>query len=693
MASDFLLELGTEEIPAAFLQGVFPRLAANLEALLKAARLEHGGVRALATPRRIGLIVSALSERQSDVLETLVGPPAQVAFDAAGKPTKAAEGFARKNGVPLGELQRREVEGKKGEYVVALRSLTGAPTRDVLPALLGEFVRGLPWPKSMRWAYREDSFARPLHWLVAVLGSEVLPFELFGVRAGRQSRGHRFLAPGSIEVDAGQYEARLREAFVIVDPAERRGAIERELARIERETGARVNPDAELLSEVTFLVEYPVGVTGQFDALFLKLPSEVIISAMRSHQRYFAMLGEGGVLIGRFITIAGTATRDAATVRRGNERVLAARLTDAKFFFSEDRKRSLDAMAKQLDDVVFIKQLGTIGAKVRRIGKLAERLALAVSVDVKLAARATALCKADLVSSMVYEFPELQGSMGRHYAQLAGEPSEVADAIRDHYVPRGAGDDQTPGLLGAVVGIADRVDTLVGCFLVGLQPTGSVDPYGLRRVALGILSVLLRCKLSIGLDVLIGWAAEGLREAAEVSQEKPAEVLEFLRIRLRGLLTLERGLPSDSVDAALGAGYFDVPDALARVEAVAGLRERADFEPLAATFKRVANILERGRLGAEPVPARFVAAAEHALWERFLQIRQRADALLEQSDYAGALKVLSELKAPVDAFFDAVLVMDEDVNVRNNRLALLGQIDAAFARIADFKKLGGAAKG
>jgi glycyl-tRNA synthetase beta chain len=689
MPADLIFEVGTEEIPAGFLAGALRDLTARAPALFREARLEVERLRVVGTPRRLTVLGYGVADRQHDVSEEVVGPPARVAFDGAGEPTKAAIGFAKRNGVELSELRRAEVEGKEGEYVVCTRREDGRPAREVLPGLLAQLVRDVPWPKSMRWADLEESFVRPVHWIVALLGGEVLPLELYGVRAGRHTRGHRFLAPEPVALggDPDQYDEALREAFVIVDTELRRTMIAADLSRIEREQGAVVRRDDELLAEVASLIEYPVAICGQFDEAYLEVPDEVIVSAMRAHQRYFAVEGEGGALVNRFVTVAATVTRKPEAVRHGNERVLAARLADARFFFKEDQKRSLDDWASQLGGVVFQAKLGTIGAKVARVTELSRELAGEVGADPARAARAASLCKADLVTHMVGEFPDLQGVMGRHYAQRAGEPEDVARAIEEHYLPRGAGDALPQTALGAVVGLADRIDTLVGCFAAGLSPSGSADPYGLRRAALGVLAILLDRGWPLSLRELVERAARRLEGTVAIAPTLADEVVAFLHTRLRGLLLEAAELPADCVDAALAVGFDDVPDARARAQAVARLRQRADFEPLGLAFKRVANILKGGGAVGKVEPERFAEEGEAGLWQAFCEIEGRALAHLEGGDYHRALGVLAELKAPVDRFFDSVLVMDEDQAVRQNRLALLGRINATFTRIADFRQL------
>jgi glycyl-tRNA synthetase beta chain len=687
--AELLVELGTEEIPAGFLARALTELETAVPAALTGARLAHGAVHVWGTPRRIAIAVAELVRRQPDVSERVVGPPVQAAYDKAGKPTKAAQGFADKNGVDVASLEKSEVAGKKGQYVVCTRREPGRPALEVLPALVAQILGAIAWPKAMRWGRGEHLFVRPVHWLVAIYGGEVVPLEFAGVRAGRATRGHRFLAPGAIDLDgsATGYVGALRQAQVVVEPARRRTMITAELARIERETGGKVRPDEALLDEVTFLVEYPVAVCGEFDRGFLEVPEEVVVSAMRTHQRYFAMEGAGGALLNRFATIAGTVVQDAAVVRHGNERVLAARLADARFFFREDQKHSPDELAARLDGVVFQKKLGTIKQKVDRVVELATWMAGQVGADAAAVKRAAELCKFDLTTAMVGEFPDLQGVMGRRYAELAGLDAEVARAIAEHYLPRGAKDAPPATAIGSLVGLADRLDTLVRCFDVGLAPTGSADPYGLRRAALGILRILMARDWHIPLRELVDRAGAALGHLPAAGDATRAQALDFLRTRLRGYLVDVEGLAADCVEAALAAGFDDVPDARARAMALSRLRARADFEPLAAAFKRVANILKGEAVDGAPDPAVFVEEDERALWRSFTEIQGRVETRLGERDYAGALQVLAELKAPVDRFFDKVLVMDEDARVRANRLALLGRINATFTRIADFRQL------
>jgi glycyl-tRNA synthetase beta chain len=700
LPADLLFEIGCEEIPARMLSRALAELPGLVDARLVAARLGHAGVRALGTPRRLAVIVKQLVDRQPDLHEEVVGPPAGAAFAADGSLTKAGQGFAAKNGVAADAIARREVPGKKGLYAVATRSVVGQDARGLLPPLLTDLAGAIAWPRSQRWGWGETTFVRPVQWLVALLGGDIVPLGFAGATAGRHSRGHRFLANRPIEIASPDaYVDALRAAHVVVDPAVRRDLVTAELARLERETGLRVRPDDELLAEVIHLGEYPVGVSGGFDASFLEVPEELIVTEMRNHQRYFAMEDAGGKLANRFATLMATVVKDPAVVQRGNEYVIASRLSDAKFFFAEDQKKSFDQWNAKLAPVVFQAKLGdkakTIGAKLARIEKLVAALADRVACDRKLAVRAAQVCKADLGSSVVGEFPELQGVMGKHYARLWGEPAGVATAIEEHYYPKGQGGALPSTVEAALVAIADRIDTLVGCFAAGLAPSGSADPFGLRRAAIGVLAIVLDrgAGWPLGLGELIDLASQAYGDTlATAAAREPLR--EFLRTRLRGLL-VEDGLAAQDVDVVLGVTADDPCDARLRARAVAVV-------PAAAreVFKRIANILDDARgkqlaISGDVKPGKFVApdGAEARLWKAFSERRSRLDQSLAGHAYRDSFAVLAELGPDVAAFFDrgGVMVMDPDPALRENRLSLLSRIYEPFARIADFRQLGGGA--
>ncbi len=680
---ELFLELGCEELPAGYVTSALAELGPRLAQALVGARLEHGEPRVYGTPRRLAGVVRVAS-RQKDLAEAVTGPPVSAAFDEQGQPTRAAEAFARKLGLAVGALEK--VQTEKGVYLVGRRSETGRPAGDVLPGVVGDVLRGFKFKKSMRWSSLEQTFARPVRWLIALFDGEVLPVECFGCRAGRRSVGHRFLAPQPFDVgSADEWLSELRRRFVVADVEERRQLVEAELARVERDAGVRRVPDAALIEEVTQLVEYPTAVLGTFPASFLDLPREVIVHSMRAHQRFFAFEAADGRLHPSFATIAGTVVRDVAVVRAGNERVLRARLEDARFCHDEDRKHTLEEQAEKLGRVVFQAKLGTVAEKVTRIRAIAAELAARLGADAARVDRAAALCKADLVTRMVGEFPDLQGVMGRDYARRQGVEAGICDALAEHYLPRGAADGLPKGDLGAIVGLADRIDTLVGCFAVGLEPTGSADPFALRRAALAIVAVLLDRGWSVPLSWLADLAARQGLGTPGVQAAAP-RVVEFLRTRLRGVLG--EAHPADVVEAVLAVSGDDLPDARARVEALTQLRRREDFDPLGVAFKRVANLLKTQPDAAVAFDAALGAApAERALYERWRDVSARVQPMVEARDYAAALTALADLRTPVDRLFGEVLVMDPDPRVRANRLALLGLVGAVFSGIADFKLL------
>jgi glycyl-tRNA synthetase beta chain len=683
--AELLFEIGTEEIPAGFLTQALRDLPRLADKKLDGARLRHSPARAVGTPRRLTLVVDDLAERQEDLAEDLLGPPAKVAFDKDGKPTKAALAFARKAGVEVEAI--RVVTTEKGDYCGARREVAGQGAAALLPELLLGLIREIPFKKSMRWADRDEAFVRPVHWILARFGGAVVPLEFAGVKSGDTTRGHRFEAPDAFAVGGFlDYQTKLRERGVVVDPAERRALVVAEIRRLEAETGVTVVDDPALVDEVTNLVERPTGLCGSFDAKFLEVPREVIIAAMRGHQRYFAMVDGAGQLANRFVTMAGTATRDPALVRRGNERVLAARLSDARFFYAEDQKVKLADRGATLGGMVFVNKLGTQAQRVARLRALAVGLAQVVGAEVDPVARAAELCKADLTTQMVGEFPELQGVMGRDYALRQGEPAEVADAILEHYLPRGASDQLPAGLVGAVLGVADRADAIVGCFGVGLQPTGSADPFALRRAALGILQIVLVRGWRLSLKDLAHNAARGYGQP-RFDEAVPA-VLEFFRGRLRGIFA--ETAPTDVVDAVLAAGFEDVVDAAARTRALAALRQQADFEPIGVAFKRVANILKGETVAADAaaeLTGPKIEPEEQALADAFAALEKRVAELIAEHAYDRALQDLSTLRPAVDLFFDKVLVMDPDPAIKARRLGLLGRINRLFTSIADFRQL------
>jgi glycyl-tRNA synthetase beta chain len=687
MPADLLFEIGCEEIPAKMLTRALADLPGAVKARLDAARLEHKSIKALGTPRRLAVIVKGLAERQPDLREEVVGPPVSAAFAPDGSLTKAGQGFATKNAVDASQIVQKEVPGKKGLYAVASRHVVGGETRALLPDLLRELAAGIPWPKSQRWGWSEVGFVRPVQWLVALFGGEVVPLSWAGQTSGRRSRGHRFLAHGPVEIaNADAYTSALRAAHVIVDPEARKTEVLAEIKRIETETGLRVRPDDTLLAEVIHLGEYPVGISGSFDPAFLDVPEEMIVTAMRNHQRYFAMEDQAGKLANRFTTMMATVVKDPAVVRKGNETVLASRLSDAKFFFGEDKKHGFDDWNKKLDAVVFQAKLGdaakTIGQKVRRIVAIVSALGGNAT-----AVRIAELCKGDLASGAVGELPELQGVMGKHYAAIAGEPAAVASGIEQHWWPKGQGAPLPESAEAALVALADRIDTLVGCFATGLIPSGNADPLGLRRAAIGVLSIVL-ARPTHTIDQLIDAAVAAYGGTVKLSADARTQLDEFFRARLRSILVEEEQLDVQTVDVALAVGAGDPSDARARAQALAIVP--ADVR---AAFKRIGNILDDARakgFGTQPSvePARFVSPVETALWDAWSVF----GASLASKGYREIFEGLAKIGPQLAAFFDkgGVMVMDPKPDLRENRLALLHAIYDPFVKIGDFRKLGGA---
>ena len=685
MRKELFLEIGTEEIPAAFL----PKAMADLDALIRKefehARVSHGEVRTLGTPRRIALLVRDLDEQQPDAEVTALGPAKKVAYDADGKPTKAAEGFARGQGVDVQDLSVATTE--KGEYVAVTKRIVGRPTADLLTEILPRLIGAIPFRKSMRWGDLDVRFARPMHWIVALFDGVVVPFSFGSINSGSASRGHRFMADASFPVrDFAHYLDECERHFVIPDPEKRKEIIRREVEQAARAAGGRVLPDEGLLEQVTFLVEYPSVVCGSFERDFLQVPKEVLITSMREHQRYFSLVDEDGRLLPNFITVNNTLAEDPAVVRRGNERVLRARLSDARFFFEEDKKVSLEGRVEDLKGVVYQAKLGTSYEKMERFRTLAEGLASRLCPEVAgRVSRAAYLCKADLVTGMVGEFPELQGVMGREYALLSGEEPDVARAIHEHYLPTQAGGDLPATDIGAFVSIADKLDTICGCFGVGLIPTGTADPYALRRSAIGIIAILLDRGYDLSLTDLIDSSLDLLRHKLTRDETLVrGDVLDFFRGRYVNLMAGR--YPSDVVEAVVAVSFDNLNEANARMAALAEFRERPDFEPLAVAFKRVCNIVKEGT--DIPVDAGlFQDDAERELSRAFDVVASTARGKIGNKDYLAALAEIAGLKSPVDAFFDRVMVMAEDERVRNNRLALLTGIARLFGVIADFSRI------
>jgi glycyl-tRNA synthetase beta chain len=684
--SELLLEIGTEEIPSGFIPKALTEMQNLLAKEFQAQRIAYQEIKAVGTPRRLVLMGTGVAAAQEGRIAETIGPARRIAFDEQGNPTKAALGFARGQGIPAEELQI--VQTEKGEYVCARREEKGEETFQLLPSILPRLIASIPFPKSMRWMDLDNSFARPIHWLLALWDGKVIPFQFGNITAGNLSRGHRFMAVGSFPVkDISDYLRRLKTSFVIVDPEERKEIIAAEANRAAGEVSGQILPDDELVEIITYLVEYPVALRGTFAREFLSLPREVLITAMREHQRFFSVADAQGDLLPFFVTLSNTKPKDPAVVVRGNERVLHARLADAKFFFLEDQKVPLTGRLEGLKKVVYHSKLGTSYEKVARISSLAEYLAHQIEPSLsETVKRASLLCKGDLITGMVGEFPSLQGVMGRIYARLSGEKEDVCLAISEHYLPTAAGGTLPSSPPGAILSMADKLDTIVGCFSVGLVPTGTADPYALRRQTLGIIHIILDKGYSLSLGELVDKSLSLLTGKAErPPREVKADVLEFFRGRMQNLLAA-RGISPDVVEAASAVGFDDPVDLEHRVQALQDMKKEPDFEPLAIAFKRVVNISKSHPAG--PVSAkRFEKPVEKNLYLAYQEIGRRAEEQILRKDFPAALKELSLLRKPVDEFFEGVMVMAEDAKVKKNRLSLLAHIARLFFKIADFSKI------
>jgi len=689
--AELLFEIGAEEIPAGFVPLAIEQLERDLVKALDDARLLHGEVKALGTPRRIAVTARDVAGRQADARTEAFGPPVAQAYDAEGKPTPAALGFAKSQGVDVSELERAQTP--KGERVAVTRVEKGKRAEQVLPALVEKLVHGLRFKKSMRSRYDDVTFARPIRWLVALYAGRPLKVRFGEVVSGSVTYGHRFKAPRAIRLTGTRedYVAKLRKAFVVVDPMERRALVEKELARAAKSAGGRVLENPGLVDEVTFLVETPTAIAGEFEKQNLELPREVVVSEMRSHQRYFAVVDGAGKLKNRFIAVAGTPVKDPKLARHGYERVLRARLADARFFFEEDRKKSLRDRIEALGRRTYQAKLGSELDRTHRIGAVATALARALGKEglVPDVLEVSRLAKTDLTAGMVGEFPELQGIMGAHYARAEGMKPEIADAIEDHYKPIGASGDMPRGDLGALVGVADRLHQLVGIVGVGERATSAADPYGLRRAAIGILRILLDRGYHLSLAAAIEEslnALSGVRLAADRSVVAE-QVLDFFRGRLKAQWSEEH--PPDLVEAVLSAGFDDVVDARKRLEALAEVKARPDFVPLALAFKRVANIQEKaGGPGAAKVdPALLRDEAERRLMSELERVESEGVSLREHRNYPAVLRNVATIEPAVARFFADVLVMAEEPALRANRLGLMRRVASLFADLADFRKI------
>lgn len=693
MGSEFLLEIGTEEIPARFIPPAMEEMAESFRRKLAQERIDVGEILTWGTPRRLALVARDMAEVQAEVTQEVVGPPKAVAYDQYGQATPALQGFAKAQGVAVEELS--EVDTPRGIYLAVKRRTSGQPAAERLKEILPEFILGLSFPKSMRWGSIKVTFARPIHWILARFAGQVIAFPLGDVVSGGVTHGHRFLGPEPLEVtDAASYVTALNAAHVIVDPSERRTRLEADLNQAAAKVGGQVVPNPGLLEENTFLVEFPSVVCGHFDEKFLALPDEVLITSMREHQRYFSLRGPDGKLLPHFLAVNNTLARNPDLVRQGHEKVLRARLSDAMYFYQVDSKVPLRDRVEDLKGVVFHSALGTSYEKMERFRALAAYLCANATDDAwkpivvssEVVYKAATLCKADIVTEVVGEFPSLQGAMGRQYAKNDKEDPRVAEALFSHYLPRHADDLLPNDLVGAFVGLADRMDTICGIFGVGLIPTGAADPYGLRRHALAIIRILRQHRLHLDLPAAVSECLNRLKAIIPRGPNETAlDVLDFFQTRLQHLLFGE-GYDNETVAAVLATSGRDMVEAADKVRALEEIRQSPDFPALAVAFKRVINI-SRGAEPGEVNELLFEYPEEKVLSEATVLMENEVEEALARRDYSEACRALAKLKGPVDAFFDKVLVMAEDPKLKKNRLTLLARISQTFLKMADFSKI------
>lgn len=677
--SDFLLEIGTEEIPARFLPKAMNLLKSLTETILKQQLIAFKSIKAYATPRRLALIVNGIAEKQEDYFQKVTGPPVSAAYDKNGAPTKAAQGFAKSKGVNVESLVVEETE--RGRYITAYIAQEGEETVTVLEKTLPGLITSLQFPKSMRWGNSDIRFARPIHWIVAILDRKTLRFELDKLQSGQLTKGHRFLSPTNINIpNVSAYTSLLKDHFVIVEQEERKKRIVEQVEALASQLDGSVHTDPELLDTVTYLVEYPVAVIGQFDLSYLELPEPLLITVMKSHQKFFSLKDKNGKLMPYFITISNTTHNNASTVRKGAERVLRARLEDASFYYKEDRTVSIQSRIEELKKVTFHEKLGTLYEKAERIAQNAKQLATHIDpLLVQKAQKAAMLAKADLVTGVIREFPELQGYMGMTYSLKEGIDKDIALAIYEHYMPRFAGDTVPETDLGAVISLADKIDNITAFFSAGIIPTGSEDPFALRRQAIGIINILLSRHYPISIQLLTNTASETLYTKIKIDTTLAHDIVNFIVQRFETILLGQKHL-FDSVKAVLT--FTDEPLEIIqkRLERLTELRKDPRFPELMIAAKRAYNILSKDTEQRIVNHDLFLAKAESDLYEITIQTDK---SISSSNDF----NLLFNLIEPINRFFDEVLVMDNDKTIRNNRLALLQLVRAAFNRLCDFSKL------
>jgi len=688
--TNYILEVGTEEIPASFIAPALEDMLAKAKKALDEKHIDVKNIKTFGTPRRLTLILEGLAEKGEDLTEELRGPAKKAAYDAEGNPTKALLGFAKAQGVDLANVVVKELNGN--EYVFATKHTSGIDTKPFIASFMPNLITSVNFPKTMRWGSLDFHFPRPIRWIVSLWDKEVLPITIADITAGNVSRGHRFLGSDHVVIScADNYEEELKKEFVIVDPEKRKEEIIAGINNIAKVNNCNIALDEELIEEVMYLVEWPTALMGKFTEDYLNIPEEVVITPMREHQRYFPVRDNNGKLLNRFVTVRNGGDRSLDLVAKGNENVLAARLADARFFWDEDRKQPLENYLPKLDKVTFQEKLGTIGAKIKRDENLVEYLADVAELspeDKKTALRGMHLAKADLVTSMVFEFTELQGIMGRYYALECGETKEVAEVIFEHYLPRFAGEDTASSVAGAIAAIADKMDTIAGIYCAGLEPTGSQDPYALRRAAMGICLTMMNQKLDFDLNALIKKALDQF-EYVVPEKEKRAEIenkiKDFFGARIKNIM-IETNHKYDVVDCAMGTNYSRISEVAERCLALSSMRDNESFKKLAAVYTRANNLAKKGASWVID-PSLLKEEVEKTLYNEINQTKNVLEEVVKKDGLKATIIPLSKLADPINNFFEGVMVMDKDENIKANRLALLANVVALTEKIGDLSKL------
>ncbi|MDG4812059.1 glycine--tRNA ligase subunit beta [Hydrogenovibrio sp. 3SP14C1] len=685
--ADFLVEIGTEELPPKALKKLSNAFTDGIKAGLDEAELAYGDVNAYASPRRLAVRIEGLQAKQADKTVERKGPAKKAAFDAEGQPTKALQGFARGCGADVNDLS--EIETEKGTWMVYYLEQKGQLTAELLPAIVNQSLAKLPIPKRMRWGASEVEFVRPVHWALMLLDDQVVPATILGHQTSNKTHGHRFHAPQAIEItNPSEYVSVLKEqGYVQADFEERKSRIRQQVEAVAQSAGGVADIDEELLDEVTALNEWPTAVVGDFDESFLSVPSEALISAMKGHQKYFHILDKVGQLMAKFITISNIESSNPESVKNGNERVIRPRLSDAKFFWDQDRKQPLDDFLPRLKTVVFQQKLGTLYDKIERLETLVVKIGRPLGEEAQILERAARLSKCDLMTEMVGEFPDLQGVMGRYYAQAQNEDAKVSDAIDEQYQPRFAGDSLPESAVSQALAIADKLDTITGIYGIGQVPTGDKDPFALRRSALGLVRIMIEKELDLDLQLMIRFSLD-LHSEVETTDDLVMDIYDFIISRLKAYYASQE-VTAEQFEAVRVCAPSHPLDFAKRIEAVCQFSEMEEAESLSAANKRIANILKKvdATLPEEVESSLFEGDAERDLFEALDALRETVSNKIAERDYAGAMQLLATIRQPVDAFFDNVMVMADDEAVKLNRLALLNQIYQLFRQVADISRL------